>query len=91
MPVVPVVIGGNHELFFGRTIVIRVLPPVSAPELAGLAAPPEPATQDERAAVHRVLAGITAAVTSPVANAHDAAEPPPGTRKRMTWLTRLFS
>jgi hypothetical protein len=29
-------------------------------------------------------------VASPVADAHDAAEPPPGTRKRLTWLTTLF-
>ena len=27
VPVVPIAIGGNHELFFGRTIVVRVLPP----------------------------------------------------------------
>jgi 1-acyl-sn-glycerol-3-phosphate acyltransferase len=89
-PLVPVVIGGNHELFFGRTIVVRVLPPMSAMELAGVAVPPEPGTQDERDAVRRVLDGIAAAVASPVADAHDAAEPPPGTRKRLTWLTTLF-
>ena len=89
-PVVPVAIGGNHELFFGRTIVVRVLPPVSALELAGVAAPPEPGTQDERDAVQRVLGGIAAAVATAVADAHDDAEPPPGTRKRMTWLTTRF-
>ena len=89
-PVVPVVLGGNHELFFGRTIVVRVLPAVSALELAGVDRPPEPGTQDERDAVRRVLAGIATVVASPVVDAHDAAEPPPGTRKRLTWLTTLF-
>ena len=89
-PVVPVVLGGNHELFFGRTIVVRVLPAVSALELAGVTEPPQPGTQDERDAVRRVLAGIATVVASPVADAHDAAEPPPGTRKRLTWLTTLF-
>jgi 1-acyl-sn-glycerol-3-phosphate acyltransferase len=88
--VVPVAIGGNDELFLGRTIVVRVLPPVSALELAGLTAPPEPGTQDERDAVRRVLLGLEAAVAVPVAAVHDAAQPPPGTRKRMTWLTTLF-
>lgn len=89
-PVVPVVLGGNHELFFGRTIVVRVLPPVAALELAGMAAPPEAGSQEEVQAVRRVLDGIAAVVASPVAHAHDAAEPPPGTRKRMGWLTTLF-
>ena len=56
-PVVAVAIGGNDELFFGRTIVVRVLPPVSALELAGVTAPPEPGSQDERDAVRRLLTG----------------------------------
>ena len=88
--VVPVAIGGNDELFFGRTIVVRVLPPISALELAGLAEPPEPGSPDEREAVHRVLDGIDAAYAIAVGEVHDAAEPPPGTRKRLTWLTTLF-
>ena len=89
-PVVPVAIGGNHELFFGRTIIVRVLPPVSALELARVVAPPEPGSGEEREAVHRVLDALAAVVASPVVEAHDAAEPRPGTRKRMTWLTTLF-
>ena len=90
VPVVPVAIGGNHELFLGRTIVVRVLPPVSAVELAGLGAPPEPGSPEERDAVHRVLDGLAAVYAPAVRDAHDASEPPPGTRKRTTWLTTLF-
>ena len=89
-PIVAIAIGGNHELFFGRTIIVRVLPPVSALELARVVAPPEPGTGEEREAVHRVLDALAAVVASPVVEAHDAAEPRPGTRKRMTWLTTLF-
>ena len=89
-PVVAVAIGGNHELFFGRTIALRVLPPLSALSLAGMVSPPEPGSQQERDAVRLVIDGIAAAVATPVAEAHDAAEPRPGTRKRMTWLTTLF-
>ena len=90
VPVVPVAIGGNHELFLGRTIVVRVLPPLSALELAGLTAPPEPGSVAEREAVHRVLDGMAAAYAGPVRDVHDASEPPPGTRKRLTRLTTLF-
>ena len=63
---------------------MRVLPPVSALELAGVTEPPEPGTPEERDAVRRVLDGIAATVATAVAEAHDAAEPRPGTRKRMT-------
>lgn len=89
-PVVPVAIGGNHELFLGRTIVVRVLRPLSALELAGLTEPPEVGSQEEREAVHRVLDGLAAAYAGAVGDVHDAAEPPPGTRKRALWLTTLF-
>jgi 1-acyl-sn-glycerol-3-phosphate acyltransferase len=50
-PIVAVAIGGNDELFLGRTIVVRVLPPVSARDLCWCGAPPAPGTQDEREAV----------------------------------------
>jgi 1-acyl-sn-glycerol-3-phosphate acyltransferase len=90
VPVVPVAIGGNHELFLGRTIVVRVLPPVSALALAGLTEPPEPGSHAERDAVHRVLDGLATAYAGAVPEVHDAAEPPPGTRKRFTRLTTLF-
>jgi 1-acyl-sn-glycerol-3-phosphate acyltransferase len=90
VPVVPVAIGGNQELFLGRTIIVRVLPPLSALDLAGLAEAPEPGSPEEREAVHRVLDGIAAAYAGPVGDVHDASEPPPGTRKRLTRLTTLF-
>ena len=89
-PIVAVAIGGNDELFFGRTIVVRVLPSVSARDLGGGSAPPAPGTEEERDAVQRVLKGLAAMVAAPVAAVHDEAKPPPGTKKRMTWLTTLF-
>jgi 1-acyl-sn-glycerol-3-phosphate acyltransferase len=90
VPVVPIAIGGNHELFLGRTIVVRVLPSMSALERAGLAEPPVPGSPEEREAVHRVLGGLAAVYATAVGEVHDAAEPPHGTRKRLTWLTTLF-
>jgi 1-acyl-sn-glycerol-3-phosphate acyltransferase len=90
VPIVPVAIGGNHELFLGRTIVVRVMPPTTALELAALADRPEAGSPEEREAVRRVLDGLGAAFATSVGEVYDAAEPRPGTRKRATWLTTLF-
>ncbi|HEX5825945.1 MAG TPA: lysophospholipid acyltransferase family protein [Candidatus Limnocylindrales bacterium] len=90
VPIVPIAIGGNHELFLGRTIIVRVQPPLAALDLAGGDAAPPPGSPEERAAVHRLLAGLAGACAEPVAAAHRDAEPPPGTRKRARFLTTLF-
>lgn len=92
-PIVPLVLGGNHELFLGRRIVLRVLPPLDPRELAGLApgAPvPEPGSAEEREAAHALTAAFAAIVGPALPEVHAAAEPPPGTRKRGLALTRLF-
>ena len=92
-PIVPVVIGGNHELFLGRRIVVRVLAPLDARSLAGLApdAPlPAPGSREERAAAHRLAEAFHEATAPALAAAHLDAEPAPGTRKRGLRLTTLF-
>lgn len=91
-PIVPVVLGGTHELYLGRTIVVRILEPMSAAALAGIVpdAAPGPGSPDERAAAHRVVEALRAAVAAAVAAAHDDAEPPSGTHKRLRRLTTLF-
>lgn len=91
--IVPIVIGGNHELFLGRRIVVRVLPPTDARSLAGLALGgvlPEPGSRQEREAAHRIAAGFRSHTATAVDAAHTAAEPPPGTRKRGLRLTTRF-
>jgi hypothetical protein len=89
-PIVPLILGGTHELYLGRRFVLRVLPSVTARELAGLAADaplPERGTLAERDLARRITAALAALVEGPVAEVHAAAEPPPGTRKRWRWLT----
>jgi 1-acyl-sn-glycerol-3-phosphate acyltransferase len=91
--IVPIVIGGNHELFLGRRIVVRILLPVAARELAGIEAGdaiPAPGSRGEREAAHRVAEAFRTRTAEAVAAAHAAAEPPPGTRKRGLRLTTLF-
>ncbi len=92
-PIVPIVIGGNHELFLGRRIVVRILPPVGVRELAGLEASaglPTPGSRDEREAAHRVATAFVEQTAQAVEAAHRDAEPSPGLRKRGRWLTTLF-
>lgn len=93
-PIVPIILGGTHELYLGRRIILRVLPPLDPVELAGLggdgAEQPVPGSTEERDAVHRLLRGLAEAVAGPVLQAHEDAEPPPGTRKRGRVLTKMF-
>ncbi|HEX5588790.1 MAG TPA: lysophospholipid acyltransferase family protein [Candidatus Limnocylindrales bacterium] len=83
-PIVPIVLGGTHELYLGRKILLRVLPAIDPRDLAGLVpgeAPPPPDSPAEKAAVHRLLAGLAETVAGPVLEAHERVEPPPGSRK----------
>lgn len=92
-PVVPIVIGGNHELFLGRRIVVRILPPVTARELLGIGGEdetPPAGGREERVAAHRIAEELHALTVDAVAAAHRAAEPAPGRRKRGLRLTTLF-
>jgi 1-acyl-sn-glycerol-3-phosphate acyltransferase len=92
-PIVPLVLGGTHELFRGRRIVLEALPPLTARELGGLpqdAQLPEPGSPAERAFADRVVEALHARTADAVLRAHDSAEPAPGSPRRWTWLTGLF-
>lgn len=88
-PIVPLVLGGTHELFRGRRFRLEVLPPVTVRGLAGLAPGtpmPEPWSSAERRLAHQVTGALRALTAGPVAAAHEATLPPPGTRRRWRWL-----
>jgi 1-acyl-sn-glycerol-3-phosphate acyltransferase len=92
-PIVPLILGGNHELYFGRRMILRVLPAMDPLALAGLdpGAPlPEHGSPAERDVVHRLTRELADRVASAVADVHARSEPPPGARKRGRFLTRLF-
>jgi 1-acyl-sn-glycerol-3-phosphate acyltransferase len=92
-PIVPLILAGNHELYFGRRILMRILPPLDPLPLAGLEADdPLPAhgSNDEREAVHRLMKALADRVAPAVAELHARSQPPPGTRKRGLFLTKLF-
>lgn len=99
-PIVPLILGGTHEIFIGRRIILRILPALDPVALAGLANAdghdaglaelPAPGTPEERDAVHRLLDGLAALVAGPVRDTHERAEPPPGMQKPGSFLTTLF-
>jgi 1-acyl-sn-glycerol-3-phosphate acyltransferase len=67
-PIVPLVLGGTHELFLGRRIVLRALPPVTAEALARATAATAPPTSD----------GAAETAIETVSGAAWAWPPPPG-------------
>jgi len=92
-PVVPIILGGTHVLYRGRRIIVRILPPREALQLAGRdrgAPPPAAWSAEERIAARRMTAALQELTAGPVAEVYAAAEPGPGTRRRWLWLTHLW-
>jgi 1-acyl-sn-glycerol-3-phosphate acyltransferase len=96
-PIIPIVLGGTHELYLGRRILVRILPPVRAMHLAWpdddvtrAATPPPPGSRGEREAAHRVVEALHARTAPAVRRAFEDQEPPSGTAKRWRGLTTLF-
>lgn len=92
-PIVPMVLGGTHELYLRRRMQLRVLPPMTARQLARIAPHeplPEPGSRAERAAARGIVAELECFIAPDVARAYAATEPPPTFRKRWGWLGELF-
>jgi 1-acyl-sn-glycerol-3-phosphate acyltransferase len=91
--IVPLILGGNDELYFGRRILMRALPALDPVELAGLPAGdplPEQGSNEEHEAVHRLTKALREVIAPAVAEVHARSEVPAGTRKRGLFLTKLF-
>lgn len=88
--IVPIVLGGTHELYRGRRFRMDIQPAVSARLLASIPDDrplPAPWTAAERQAARAIVTALHARMAGPVSAAHAASEPPPGARKRWRWLT----
>jgi 1-acyl-sn-glycerol-3-phosphate acyltransferase len=92
-PIVPLAMAGTEELYVGRRLASRVLPPTTVRELAGLpdGAPlPAPGSREELA-LARVMTDALAARLGPAVEAlHPRTVDPPDhprrLRRRLTWL-----
>lgn len=92
-PIVPLVLGGNEEIYLGRRLILRALPPLDPRDLAGLAPDdslPEPGSSAERRAARRLTSAFVERVAPEVRAVHELAAPPPGTARRGRFLTTLF-
>lgn len=92
-PIVPVVLGGTHELYRGRRFRMDILPAVTARHLAGLhpdAPLPEPWSSEERRLAHRITEALHELTAGPVLVAHLATETRPGAKRRWRWLTTAW-
>ncbi len=92
-PILPLAMAGTEELYVGRRMASRVLPPTSVRDLAGLAPDaelPEPGSREELD-LARTLSDRVGALLGPVVEAlHPATVDPPDhprrLRRRLTWL-----
>jgi 1-acyl-sn-glycerol-3-phosphate acyltransferase len=91
VPLLPMVIGGTGELYRGRRLILSVLPPTTAQELAGRpagAALPEAGSHEERDDARRIADAFAEQLAPSVADLHAEIErASAGDRKRWRWLT----
>ncbi|MGZ6341338.1 MAG: lysophospholipid acyltransferase family protein [Candidatus Limnocylindrales bacterium] len=89
-PILPVALAGTSELYRGRRVALRVLPPTTALDLAGLAAAPPPGSPEELQVAHRVTDALAMLLAPDVAGLADWFEDPPSVRRRWRWLRDLI-
>jgi 1-acyl-sn-glycerol-3-phosphate acyltransferase len=93
VPVVPLAMAGTEELYVGRRMASRVLPPMTVRELAGVLpgeALPEPGSRDELDVARRMSETLAATIEPIVEELHPWTMDPPSSkrllRRRLTWL-----
>jgi 1-acyl-sn-glycerol-3-phosphate acyltransferase len=92
-PIVPLVLGGTHELYRRRRFRLEVLEPVTWQELVGVPRgehAPEPWSSAERRIAHRMTLALQERTAAAVMAAHIATTTPPGLHRRWRWLTTAW-
>jgi 1-acyl-sn-glycerol-3-phosphate acyltransferase len=92
-PIVPFAMVGTEDLYLGKRMVSRILPPTTARTLAGLAADadlPQVGSREELDTAHGMSDALAAILGPVVETLHpstlDPPEHPRRARKRLTWL-----
>jgi 1-acyl-sn-glycerol-3-phosphate acyltransferase len=88
--IVPIALIGGDELYRGRRIALRILPPATAGALLGGAALPPPDTRDELRAARTVVKAVAARIDAALVELVPRLSDPPSKPRRWRWLTRLF-
>lgn len=92
-PIVPFAIAGSEELYLGRRMATRVLPPTTVRELLGAAWPdvvPEAGSRAELELAHRLTDRLAGILGPMVAELYPATIDPPGRPRRLRGLTWLL-
>jgi hypothetical protein len=87
---VPIVLIGGGELYRGRRLALRILPPTTVGELLGGEPLPAADTRDELRAARVVVRAIAARIDAALVDLVPRVVDPPGKTRRWRWLTRLF-
>jgi 1-acyl-sn-glycerol-3-phosphate acyltransferase len=92
-PIVPLAFAGTEELYIGRRMASRILPPTSARDLLGVdwdGVLPAAGSREELDLARRLTARFEAVLGPPVEELYPGIVDPPGhkrrLRKRLTWL-----
>jgi 1-acyl-sn-glycerol-3-phosphate acyltransferase len=89
--IVPVALGGTKALYRGRRIGLRILPPTTAVQLAGLAIPPAQGSQDELGAARAATDALAALLAPHVTELATRAQDPPDHPRQWSWMSNLFA
>lgn len=93
LPIVPIALLGGDQLYRGRRIRVRILPPTDPRQLAGTdwpAVPPAANTRAELRLARVVTRAIAARIDAVLPELAESMAESPGRRHRWRWLTRLM-
>lgn len=91
-PIVLLALCGAEELYRGKRVSARLLPPTSVSELVGPrdAHDVAPGTRAELRAAHALTTAMTERIAAAILTDHPGTVDPPTHRRRWSWLTRLM-
>jgi 1-acyl-sn-glycerol-3-phosphate acyltransferase len=90
VPIVPVALIGGDELYRGRRIALRILPPTTVAALLDGVDLPVADTRDELRAARTVVRTIAERIDAVLPELAARVADPPSRPRRWRWLTRLF-
>jgi 1-acyl-sn-glycerol-3-phosphate acyltransferase len=91
-PIVPLAVAGAEELYRGKRLATRILPPVTMATLLGddWTGVPEAGSREELAVARRGAERLEEMLAEVIADTHPSTVDPPTRRRRWRWLTGLL-
>jgi 1-acyl-sn-glycerol-3-phosphate acyltransferase len=90
-PIVPLAVAGTAELYRGRTIAVRILPPMTVDQLLGVDVDrPAANSRDELRVARAIVKALSATIDDALPELISSTPPLRQADRRWSWLTRLF-